>query len=91
MAADRERGDRAPVLCAQISDKALQCVTERLRMEHQAPHHSQRQDRRSSSDEKSEMRTVGAGHAQGEQPAKARVRDHVCLIVKERAGQARLS
>ena len=59
-------------------------------MLHQAPHHAQRQDRGALADQKPEMRAVGAGHAQGEQPAQSRMGDDVRAIVEQARVKSRL-
>ena len=78
-----KRWDNAPVLDAQVRNETAQGVADGVGMLHQASDHPERQDCGPLADEKPEMRTVRAGHAQGEQPAQGHMRDHVRPILEK--------
>ena len=88
VAADRQRRDGAPVLDAQVRHQRPHGIAQGLGMLHQAPDHAERQDRGALADQQPEMRTVRAGHAQGEQPAQGRMRDDVRSRRRTGAGRA---
>ena len=88
--AGRQRGDHHPVLDAQVRHEGAQGIAHRLRMLHQAADQAQRQDRGALADQQPEMRTVRAGHAQGEQPTQSGMRDDARPVVEQARVEPRL-
>ena len=78
-----ERRDDDPVLHAEMGHQTAQRIPEGLRVQHQAADQPQRQDRRPSAGQETEMPAPGTRHAQCAQPAQSPVRDDAGAIVEQ--------